>query len=145
MKTLHFSIQIKAPAEKVWKTLWDDATYSRWTAAFCEGSYVVTDWNEGSRILFLSPGGEGMFSTIDKKIPNKFMAFKHLGVVKEGKEQPADEESEKWTGAMETYTLEEKNGVTDVIVSVATTDGFEQHFNDMFPKALENLKTLSEN
>src|SRR6186997_2278666 len=113
MKTLKFTEEINAPKEKVWKTLWDDATYRQWTAAFMEGSYAETDWKEGSKVLFLSPGGNGMFSVIEKKIPNEQMIFKHLGEVKNGVEVPGD-----WAGAKEAYHLEEKNGTTQLDVQL---------------------------
>lgn len=144
MKQLHFLTQVKAPKEKVWQVLWDDETYRKWTAAFSEGSYAVTDWNEGSKVLFLSPAGEGMFSTIAKKVPNEFMSFKHLGVVKGGEEQPADEETKKWSGAMENYSLEEKNGITELTVKMDITEELEQYFKETFPKALESIKALAE-
>ena len=99
MKKLNFSIEIKAPKEKVWRILWDDITYRKWTGAFSEGSYAVSDWEEGSKILFLSPNGEGMFSTIAKKIPNEFMSFKHLGMVKNGVEDLNSEQIKEWPGA----------------------------------------------
>jgi hypothetical protein len=39
----------------------------------------------GSKVLFLGPSGDGMFSVIDKKVfVYKEMSFKHLGVVKDG-------------------------------------------------------------
>lgn len=144
MKTLHFSTQIKAPREKVWKVLWDDATYRKWTSAFSEGSYAVSDWKEGSRILFLSPSGEGMFSTIAKKVPNEYMSFKHLGMVKEGVEQPETEETKTWVGALENYKLEEKDGLTELSVDLDISEDFESAFSEMFPKALGNVKELSE-
>ena len=87
MNTLHFKTNINAPKEKVWKILWDDKTYREWTSAFMEGSYAESDWKEGSKICFLAPGGSGMFSIIEKKIPNEQMTFKHLGEIKEGKEE----------------------------------------------------------
>ena len=108
MKRLNFSIQISAPKEKVWNVLWDDLTYRKWTSTFSEGSYAISDWKEGSKILFLSPNGEGMFSTIAKKIFYEFMSFKHLETVKGGEEQPDNEETKKWSGAMENYSLDEK-------------------------------------
>ena len=37
MPALHFTVNINAPKEKVWETLWDDATYRQWTAAFHPG------------------------------------------------------------------------------------------------------------
>ena len=54
MKNMNFDISINAPREKVWEVLWDDASYRKWTSAFSEGSYAVTDnWKKGSKILFL--------------------------------------------------------------------------------------------
>lgn len=55
MEQLNFSIQIKAPKEMVWKALWEDKTNREWTAVFSEGSYAVSSWEEGSKVLFLSP------------------------------------------------------------------------------------------
>lgn len=149
MKKLQFSIDIKAPKEEVWKVLWNDATYKKWSSAFMEGSYAVTDWNEGSRVKFLSPGGDGMFSIIDKKITNEFMSFKHLGIIKNGKEEPDSEESKKLSGAMENYKLREVGGITKLHVEVDVTDlGTGEDYVDMmnkaFPRALEKVKELSE-
>ena len=145
MKKLNFSMKIKAPKEKVWKVLWDDATYRKWTSSFHEGSHAVSDWKEGSKILFLGPSGEGMFSTIAKKKDYELMSFKHLGMVKEGKEQTETEETKKWSGAMENYTLHESNGVTELKVDVDIAEDYEQYFNEAFPKAMESVKSLSEN
>lgn len=140
MKKERFSIKIEAPKEKVWNVLWNDATYRMWTSVFHEGSHAVTDWKEGSKVLFLGPDGSGMYSTIAKKIPNEFMSFKHLGEVKEGKEQPQSE----WSGAMENYTLKETDGSTELIVEMDITEGFQDYFRETFPKALEKVKELSE-
>lgn len=145
MKTLNFSIRIKAAKGKVWKTLWEDSTYRKWTSAFSEGSYAVSDWQEGSKILFLSPAGEGMFSVIDKKIPDEFMSFKHLGTVKEGKEQPESEETKSWSGALENYSLTQNDDTTELNVTIDITEDYEQYFREAFPKALENVKSLAEN
>ena len=144
MKKLSFSIEIAASKEKVWTVLWDDATYRKWTAAFSEGSYAVSEWNEGDKILFLSPGDSGMFSIIDKKIPNEYMAFKHLGEMKDGKEMPETDISKTWTGAMETYSLHENNGITKLDTTVEIVDTHEDYFNDAFPKALKAVKALAE-
>lgn len=144
MKKGKYSVQINAPKEKVWNTLWNDDSYRKWTSVFHEGSYADTDWNEGSKVLFLSGDGNGMYSTVAKNIPNEFMSFRHLGVVKEGVEQPLDEETKQWSGAMENYTLKENNGVTELTTEMDLTDEFEDYFNKTFPTALEKLKELSE-
>lgn len=139
MTTLKFPIKINATKEKVWETLWNDSTYREWTAAFSEGSYAESDWNEGSKILFLTPKGMGMFGIIEKKIPNEQMTFRHLGEVKNGIEEKKD-----WGEAIESYHLEQKNGVTELNVELNATAEFEQYFNDTFPKALKILKQIAE-
>jgi uncharacterized protein YndB with AHSA1/START domain len=144
MTTLNFNIDIKAPAQKVWQILWNDSTYRKWTRAFQEGSYAVTDWKEGSKVQFLSPSGEGMFSLIEKNKPNEYMAFKHLGVIKDFKEQPENEETKTWKGAMETYSLKEKNGNTSLEVTFQSTDQYLDYFKTTFPKALQLIKEIAE-
>ncbi|MCW3112324.1 MAG: hypothetical protein JWR18_720 [Segetibacter sp.] len=139
MSRIKLSININATKEKVWETLWTDSTYRQWTAPFTEGSYAESDWNEGSRIVFLTPSGEGMFSVIERKIPNKQMSFRHLGEIKNGVDEPKD-----WDEATENYYLEEKNGVTELVVEMGSTEDFEQHLRNTFPKALEILKRICE-
>ena len=141
MTTLTFATKINAPKEKVWDTLWNDSSYRKWTAAFMEGSYAESDWKEGSKILFLSPKGEGMFGIIQTKVPNEQMTFKHLGEIKNGIEEPKD-----WRDATESYYLNEINGVTELSVKLTmdANSEFEQYFNNTFPKALEILKQISE-
>ncbi|MBA2423398.1 MAG: SRPBCC domain-containing protein, partial [Chitinophagales bacterium] len=65
MQKLNFSTSINASKEKVWKTLWDDSSYRKWTGAFQEGSYAETDnWKEGSKVLFLDGKRNGMVSQV---------------------------------------------------------------------------------
>lgn len=144
MKTLKFKIEINAPKEKVWSVLWEDSTYRKWTAVFCEGSYFVGDWKEGSMMQFLTPNGDGMYSIIDQMVEKEYMAFKHLNMIKDSKVLEVDATTQEWIGAMETYRLKETNGKT---ILEATTDAVEKYvdyFNTTFIKALEVIKQLSE-
>jgi uncharacterized protein YndB with AHSA1/START domain len=75
MERQQFKTIIDALREKVWEILWGEETYPQWTSAFAEGSGVQTDWNKGSRVLFVDGNGEGMVSEIAEKIPNEFMSF----------------------------------------------------------------------
>lgn len=144
MKTLTFKIEINAPKEKIWSVLWEDASYRKWTAVFCEGTYAVSDWAEGSVIQFLSPNGEGMHSIIDKKIENEYMAFKHLNMLKNFEILPIDDATQEWSGAMETYRLTASNGITVLESTVDTVDEYVDYFNTTFLKALAVVKELSE-
>ncbi|HPF11915.1 MAG TPA: SRPBCC domain-containing protein [Flavobacteriaceae bacterium] len=146
MVTLHFSVNINASKEAVWEALWNQKKYSDWAATFTEGTYVVTnDWEEGSKVHFLGPNGEGMHSLVHKHLPKEIMAFKHLGFVKDGKETPFDGDFEKWQGAMEIYTLRQNGNACNLKVSLDTDEAYKDYFNGTFPKALQRVKELSEN
>ncbi len=144
-KKIKFNINIAATKEKVWQILWNNETYKAWTGAFSEGSFAVSDWNEGSPIHFLDGKGKGMYSVIQKKVPNKLMEFKHIGEIKNNKEQPLDEMSSKWTGSLEAYLLKETNGITDLTVEMDIVEDFADYINNTFPKALQKVKEMAEN
>ncbi|WP_395047125.1 SRPBCC domain-containing protein [Flavobacterium sp.] len=145
MTTLEFKIEINASKKKVWNTLWNDETYRKWTNVFCEGTYATSNWNEGDKIHFLSPNGEGMNSIIDKKIENEYIAFKHLSTMKDFEEMPIDNESKEWTGSLETYRLTQNNSTIILEVKIDTLEKYVDYFKTTFPNGLEMVKTLSEN
>ena len=139
MKKVKFSINIIATKEKVWDTLWNEATYRQWTSVFAADSHAVSDWKEGSTIKFIDGKGDGMFSIIETKIPHQQMSFKHLGEVKNGVETTSD-----WAGAMENYFLTEINGNTELVMEMDMNEEFEKYFSETFPKAIELIKQISE-
>ena len=147
MEKLNFSTNIHASKEKVWQTLWDDATYRKWTSAFSETSYAVTDnWKEGSKVLFLDGSGSGMVSMIAANRAPDFMSFKHLGEVKDGVEDTTSDRVKAWSGALENYILtESSDGNTTVNIEMDINDEFKDMFLQMWPKALEKLKQITEN
>ena len=146
METLNFTIQINATPEKVWNCLWDIENYKIWTNPFCKGSYYKTDsFKEGSKIHLLTPSGDGMYSILETVKENDFLAFKHLGDIKNFEEMPITGESETWTGAMETYTLKEIENGTELTVNVDTLESYVDFMKKTFPLALNELKRISEN
>ena len=144
LKKISFSTNIKAPKAKVWNALWDDENYKTWTTAFAEGSHAVTDWQEGSKVLFLDGKGDGMYCTIAKKVNNKFISFKFNGEVKNHVELPVDEKNSDWVNGSENYTLKEADGITTLDVEITVTDGMLDYFNKTFPVALEIAKKIAE-
>ena len=145
MEKMNFSIDINAPKQKVWEVLWGDTTYRKWTSAFSEGSHAVTDWKEGSKVLFLDGKGSGMVSKIASSRPNEFMSFLHLGMVQDGVEDTSSEKVKEWSGALENYTLTETGGVTTLAVDMDISEEYKDYFIKTFPKALEQVKSLAEN
>lgn len=144
MEKLNFRIVIDAPREQVWKSLWNDATYREWTSVFSEGSRVETDWQKGSKVLFLGASDEGMVSRVEENIPNQFMSIKHLGVIKNGIEDMHSKEAREWTGSLENYTLTTVNGKTELTVDIDITDEYQDHFEKTWPKALEKIRSIAE-
>ena len=138
---LQFSIDIKAEKTKIWKALWDENSYRDWAKVFFEGSYAVTDtWKEGSKVLFLVPDQSGIYSIIETHIPNKVMQFKHIGNVIKGKEQPIDDETRKWSGATEIYTLTEGTDSITLTIEIDVLDEHLEFMTNTLPKALEKVK-----
>jgi len=144
MKTLHFSETINRPAEKVWNVMLEDKTYRQWTSAFNEGSHFEGSWEEGEKIMFLDPDGNGMVSTVAENRPHEFISIKHIGVIQDGVEDTESEEARKWAPAYENYTFTEKDGKTTVSVDMDIEGEYEEAFNEMWPEALRNLKNLAE-
>jgi len=144
MEKINFSIDINAPKEKVWNVLWNDESYRKWTTPFAEGSYAKTDnWKEGSKVLFLGPGGGGgMVSKVATNKKNEFMSFEHLGVVKDGIEDTESDSAKSWAGARENYRLTDNNGKTKLAIDMDSTDEFKDYFLKTWPVALEKVKEL---
>ncbi len=139
-----FNTTINASRRKLWQVLWDEATYRQWTAVFDEGSHAVTDWQEGSKVLFLGADGGGMVSRIAVNQPYETMSFQHLGVVKDGVEDTDSEETQQWAGATENYHLRAVDGQTELTVEMDISDEYRAMFENTWPKALEKIKALAE-
>lgn len=139
MEKLTFNISINASPEKVWRILWDDETYRKWTAVFAEGSYAESNWQEGDEIKFLSPEGSGMYSIIESSKPFREMIFRHLGEIQQGVKHEKD-----WAGAREKYFLAAKGEGTELNVELDMTEEHKAYFDETFPKALQVLKQISE-
>ena len=144
MEKLNFSIEINAPKEKVWEIMLADETYRQWTEPFSPGSYFEGSWEEGSKMKFLSPGGDGMFAVIAENRPFEYLSIEHRGMIKNGTEDSESEEVKKWLPAHENYTFREKDGVTEVLVEMDTNEEYKKMFEETWPRALQVLKELSE-
>ncbi len=148
MKKLHFSIAINAPKEKVWYTMLDQDTYRQWTEVFTPGSHYVGDWNKGSKIQFLGPDQNGkmggMVSRIKVSKQYEFISIEHVGFIHDGVEDTTSEAVKTWTGALENYTFNEKDGITEVLVDMDSNDEYEEMFRNTWPRALQRLKELTE-
>ncbi|MBL0061443.1 MAG: SRPBCC domain-containing protein [bacterium] len=148
MQKAHYSILINAPRVRVWQKLFDDASYRIWTEPFASGCHFQGSWNKGSKILFLAPGEDGklggMVSRIAENKPNEFMSIEHLGIVAEGVEDTTSEAAKKWAPSFENYTLKDRDGATELLIEMDIEDSYAEFFDEMWPKALQKLKEISE-
>lgn len=148
MDKLRFSIVIGAPRKKVWDTMLGADSYRVWTDVFMPGSYYVGDWSKGSKMLFLGPGEKGgmygMVSRTKENRPYEYISIEHTGLVQDGKEDTTSAAAKEWAGVLENYAFREKEGATEVLVDVDTTDQDKEMFQNIWPKALQKLKELAE-
>ena len=144
MKTVNFSITIRAPKEKVWNTMLQQETYRIWTAEFMEGLYYEGSWEEGENIRFLSPDGSGLTSVIAENKPYRFISIKHMGLIKNGIDDTDSSEAKAWSPVYENYTFDERDGITELKVEMSAVPEEEQMLCDIWPKALASLKALCE-
>lgn len=140
----HFDILIQAPRRHVWTTMLEAPTYEQWTSAFCEGSRFEGSWDQGARIRFLDPAGNGMVSEIAEHRPAEYVSIRHLGFIENGKEDTTSEAVRAWTPCYENYTFTDEAGGTRVNVVLDTFTGYEEMMANTWPRALQALKALCE-
>lgn len=151
MKTLTYTINIDAPAGKVYNIMLgldNKKTYEAWTALFNPTSTYEGNWEKGSKIMFVGSDEQGnvggMIAKIAENIPHKFISIEHYGILENGKEIIDGPKVENWAGALENYSFSEHNGATSVTVEVDTNDEYFNYFNETWPKALNKLKEICE-
>lgn len=140
MKKLQFTIEIHAPAIKVWDALWIDENYRQWASAFQPGSYFVSELSEGSEIQFLNPEENGMYGVVEKNVRNEKMHILHKGEIQNGQKQPESYGAD----AIEQYDLEERDEVTALTATMNVPEDYIPYFAEVFPKALEKVKEIAE-
>jgi Activator of Hsp90 ATPase homolog 1-like protein len=142
MKKQQFLIEIKAPRERVWSTLWEDKTFRDWGNIIDEGQYMVGEIKEGNEVQFISSvSGYGVTSLVEKLVPNEFVLFRQMADTMDSGKREREME---WTGGTESYSLAKNDGVTTLTVDIDVPLGQEETFKVRFPKALERVKTLAE-
>lgn len=144
VKHIQFTAAINAPAPVVWRHITSQESYMRWTSAFADGSHFEGSWDRGSKILFLSPSGDGMVAEIAENRENEFISIRHLGFIANGVEDTTSEAIQAWAPAYENYTFLAVPEGTRIVVDQDVAAEWEEHMNEAWPKALLLLKELCE-
>ncbi|HEY0332331.1 MAG TPA: SRPBCC domain-containing protein [Stenotrophomonas sp.] len=74
MRTSSSTVEINAPADRVWDALINPSKVKLWQY----GSEVVTSWEPGTPIRFITPWGEKVFEqwgTLIEFVPNKILKY----------------------------------------------------------------------
>lgn len=142
MKEMHFQVEIDAPRERVWDTLWNDETFRQWAGIIDSGTYMKGDLAEGKEVQFISSeNGYGVTSLVEKLAENELLILKHSKDTKDSGERARENE---WTGSTERYELTEGNGTTILTATFDVPTEMESYFKTAYPKALEKVKVLAE-
>jgi len=142
MNELRFTVDIRAPKERVWDCLWRDETLRDWASIIDPGTYMVGPLTEGAEVQFISSeNGYGVTSLVEKLVPNEYALLRHHADTQQRGEQVREKQ---WTDGTERYTLSETDGITTLATSVDVPQELEDYFNVAYPKALARVKELAE-
>ncbi len=144
IKHLQFSATIKAQVATVWRVMLELESYKRWTSAFAEGSHYEGSWEQGAKIRFLAPSGDGMLSEIAQCRKDEFISIRHLGQIVNGVEDTTSEAVTAWAPAYENYTFTAVPEGTKLLVELDMPEEWVEYMNGAWPKALALLAQLSE-
>ena len=141
MKEMQFSLEIHAPREKVWDTLWQDETFREWAGIIDPGTHMVGDLQVGNEVQYISGNGYGVTSLVEKLTKNEFLLLRHSA---DTQEEGKREREKEWTGGTESYRLAEKDGTTTLTVVFDVPPQLQEYFKVNYPKALARVKVLAE-
>lgn len=142
MKDLQFTVEINAPKQKVWDTLWQDKTLRQWAGIIDPGTYMVGELKAGSEVQFISAeNGYGVTSLVKEVVPNQSLLLLHSADTKDTGKQ---ERQKEWTGGEESYLLTEQDSHTTLMVAFGVPEKMEDYFKQNYPKALDKVKQLAE-
>lgn len=145
MQSFIYTIDIDATRKKVWETIIDEAKYKEWVKAFSENSQFSGEWKEGAEVKFFDPDCGGTVAVLEEFKPHSLIIAHHIATLSKNMErETTGVETEKWIGSKEIYMLDEVTGKTTLKIEMQTHEDFAEMFNNAWPKALENIKRLSE-
>lgn len=142
MKETSFSISIQASKAQVWKVLWDDESFRDWASLIDEGTFKKGELVEGNEMEFISAvNGYGVTSKVEKLVLEEYVLFRHRA---DTQGAGLKEREQEWTGGKESYSLSERNGVTELVLTMDLPPEQQETFAESVPKALHRIKQLAE-
>ncbi|AWA29726.1 SRPBCC domain-containing protein [Flavobacterium magnum] len=143
MKTMHKSIEITAPKDKVWAVLMEETYIKDWYKSFGQGITAETDWIEGHRVTFTDGSNNGITGIIAEKKPYEKLSFRFDGVVKNNVEDRESDMAKALNGSEETYSLSEENGNTWLSVTCDMPESDYDTMSAAWEVALQRISELA--
>ncbi|MHA3787715.1 SRPBCC family protein [Flavobacterium hauense] len=143
-KIINKTIAINASPMRVWEVLLNSPYVEEWYAEFGEGLKAETDWSPGSKYRVVDNNGFGMIGKIAENVPEKTLSIKAEGLVKDNKDDFESDDAKKVIGNHETYWLSETKEGTKLDIESACDEEYSDMMADMWDKALDKIKKLSE-
>jgi len=137
------TIEINATREKVWQVLTDEQYYLQWYALFCEGTTAITDWKEGSKVVFAA-NNMGLVGKIAVYRPNEELLIQMTGILNNGVEDYDSPDAKNAQQATEHYLLTEKNGKTILQTAADIDEEYYEQTSESWDAAKEKIKQLAE-
>jgi hypothetical protein len=139
------STDIQASKEKIWDVLTTDEYTREWFSEFSEGTFVITDWQVGSKALFIDESKSGLIATVASNKPGQELILEYQGMVADGQEDFESEQARGVIGYRECYWLRpSENGYTLDIESDMGSEYFD-FMSQAWDRSLVKIKALAEN
>lgn len=133
------TVEIDAPKSKVWDVITDTAKVNQWANAFSEGTYVETDWQPGSQVLWKDASGDaGANGRIMANNKDEKLHMQYYDDVNAAADAPLGEYHE-------IFALNELGGKTVLTINAGPLPQmyYSKH-EPLWTKAVEAIKQMAE-
>lgn len=141
---LNKSVLIDAPKAQIWPVLIEDNLTRQWYAAFSPGTHAITDWQPGSKALFMDNSQSGMAGVILVNEPLSEISLEYRGIITDGKEDYESDEAKQFSGYYESYKLSEEAGKTRLDIVCDISSEYLGVISEAWDHALETIRVMSE-
>src|SRR5687768_4584167 len=133
------TVNIAAPAAAVWELLVNPELAARWAEAFSEGTYVESDFGQGSKVIWKDKeGNTGAKGVVMLRREMELLEVAFYDDVNADDHQPTGQYRER-------FALSSEKGKTRLSISAGPLP--EEHYKihePLWTAALEKIKTLAE-
>ena len=133
------SVEISAPASKVWEVLVNPEWLKQWASAFAEGTYAESDWEKGSEVSWKDKDGNtGAKGVVIDNDPPKELKIAFYDDVNAGQDSTPGAYTEK-------FLLSQTESITTLsIVAGPLPEAHYKAHVKLWQQAIEKIKVLGE-